>query len=729
MDDKNNKKKESIDDILSDLNGLLNKMPSILDGIKMPEMQPVDSLKPLPEPGPEPAPQAPGPEAGNEAPAGPAAPQLTPAPAEPAVPERTPSPAEPFDAEKTVVLESFAGLPEGSQAPGEVPYSSEPAPAQPQPEASSPAEPEQGETAPAQEKLDVQSLGDFMFGQEAEPEKPAPAEPVKLFGTPLEPPAEEPVRNIASGPSLSVSEFTPPVPEEEAPAAEVPTAEVPTAEVPTAEVPAAEAPAAIPEADLPGIPEPGPDQMVFSPEGEAGPSAVQPPAEAVSDESGPGKQASFEASRDLGIPDIDALLQISEGEKPAAEQPAQPPSGEGTIPESVQAAEAGLDGLSGPAPEEPRPAEETPAAEAPEAAPAAEPGEFIIEPEPKQETPFEAFTIEPSSSELSPAQDGGETLRLEPVPASPEPGNPEQQPAEPEGLQFEPFAEAAPEPVLQAGPEAPAENPAEPAAEPGPEVGGGIQFGSPAGPGSEPGLEAGEGIQPGSPAGPEAEPRLEVGQGIQLGSGPEPAGGSGIELAPGIELGAGAPAPSADPDETLPGITPGQTASGEETLVVVPPPESSGEEEKTVIFQASPDTTTRAQAKDLGTLSARQPPEGVPAERLRSMAFLYSPGDEALCATVLSELDAICLRSASKPMFIKRALVKPCDVDSNANFVHQSVVDSGAIGLVCVGAVPQEKLYEIESAFTSSGGFFRHFDVSSFTHSSALDLVADLIVR
>ena len=42
MDKKNEKKKESIDEILSDLNGLLNKMPSILDGIKMPEIKPVE---------------------------------------------------------------------------------------------------------------------------------------------------------------------------------------------------------------------------------------------------------------------------------------------------------------------------------------------------------------------------------------------------------------------------------------------------------------------------------------------------------------------------------------------------------------------------------------------------------------------------------------------------------------------------------------------------------------
>ena len=96
---------------------------------------------------------------------------------------------------------------------------------------------------------------------------------------------------------------------------------------------------------------------------------------------------------------------------------------------------------------------------------------------------------------------------------------------------------------------------------------------------------------------------------------------------------------------------------------------------------------------------------------------------------MLAELDAICLKSATKPMFIKRAYVKECDVDSNANFVHQSVTDSCSAGLVCLGAVPQEKVYEIENAFASSGGFFRFYDSSTFTHYTALDLVADLILR
>ncbi|MDP2865201.1 MAG: hypothetical protein Q8O90_03045, partial [Elusimicrobiota bacterium] len=143
MDNKFDKKKESIDEILSDLNGLLNKMPSILDGIKMPEMQPPDYAKPAKAP----EPQTPRPEAVKEV------------PSEPVTPEKIPAPAEPFDAEKTVVLESFSGLPEGSQAPGEISFSQEPEPALPQeaastqPEPASYAEEDKGAAAQEPEKL------------------------------------------------------------------------------------------------------------------------------------------------------------------------------------------------------------------------------------------------------------------------------------------------------------------------------------------------------------------------------------------------------------------------------------------------------------------------------------------------------------------------------------------------------------------------------------------------
>ncbi|MDO8802994.1 MAG: hypothetical protein Q7R35_01060 [Elusimicrobiota bacterium] len=824
MGEKHDKKKESIDEILSDLNGLLNKMPSILDGIKMPEMQPADFSKPakapepLPPAAPAPIPAAPfdadktvvlesfsglsegslvpgevfsvpmpmepfpaepapipvGPDdvdtsavldsfdgltGGSQAPQ-----EITAAPA-----PMEPFPAEPFDADKTVVLESFSGLSDGSQVPGEIVSFQAAGPASPQPGSASPEEaekpavsgsssgPQEGAAAPAPEKLAVQSLGDFMFGQDAqqevqpEPEKPAAAAPVKLSGSPLEPPLEKPAREAVRGPSLLVSEFTPPAEKAGAPA-------------PAPQDAAETFSAAAPEADLPGIPEAPPDQMVFnqgqSEEAQAsgpqnGQLSEQAPASFYADEAEPEKPAEapiYDSTRDFGVPDIDALMQMSEDAKPAAEQPAQSLPEAGMIPESVQAIEEQKDGpsfpeLAGSRPElnaaaqvdEP-PVDTAPAQElaefelqfpaaAPqgdivegnkpeeeesnirqpeEASPVPEPEGVIVKPEVKPDDSFDAFTIMPSSPEpeSQPGQDGGETLRLEP--------SPEPQPAQGGGEALS--QEPAPEAIGGAAQEP---QPAEPLD---------IQFGAFAEPAAEPKLEPAQGIESGSGAEPEAA----SGQGIQE-SGSKPA--AGIELAPGIELSVGSPAQSVSFDETLPG-GPGlelggpasQSPSADATITLAPPAGSSGEDEA-IVFQASPSITSRAQAGDLSSLSAREVPEGIPAERVRSMAFLYSPGDEALCATVLAELDAICLKSADKPMFIKRAYVKECEIDANANFIHQSVSDSGAAGLVCLGAIPQEKIYEMENAFVSSGGFFRYYDAAAFTHSSALDLVADLILR
>ena len=55
--------------------------------------------------------------------------------------------------------------------------------------------------------------------------------------------------------------------------------------------------------------------------------------------------------------------------------------------------------------------------------------------------------------------------------------------------------------------------------------------------------------------------------------------------------------------------------------------------------------------------------------------------DAELTEEKLAELDAICLKSAVKPMFIKRAAVKECDPDVNPNYVVQTVADTGAQGL------------------------------------------------
>lgn len=517
MDKKDGKKKESIDEILSDLNGLLNKMPSILDGIKMPEMKPVEFTPPAEEKKPE--------------------------------------------ADKTVVLPPFSGLPEGAQEPQVPPARDDGDKTMIMENFSSVPE---GGQVPEAGKLVPQSLGDFMFGDEA-PQKP-------------ESEAEKP-------------EPFSPAPEE----------------------------AATPE------PFAAPDFPVIEPET---PAAAPVKAD----------NSAFETTRDFGgIPDIDALLQLSEG-KPDQEAPAV----ESAAPVPAPAAEEQPSGdelaeferqLAAAAPQ----TEEPSAASVPETA---VPGEVN----------FDSLAIEPAAQ---PAPEAAETLSLAPQAA--------------ETLQLEPSVSAEPQ-------------------EAAPAAGG---------------MELSLNPQPELSVSPPAGQMLSVGS-------PEP----GLVLEPASA-----------------GLS-GAAQSGDETLVA-PPPSGTPEEEKTVIFEAGavPGITSRSQAGDLAGLAGRQPPEGLPAERIRSLAFLYAPEDKALCATVLAELDSICLKSSDKPMFIKRASVTECDANLNGNYIMQTVTDAGAQGLICVGAIPQEKVYEVESVFTSSNGFFRHYDSSSFTHSSALDLVLDIILR
>ncbi len=198
--------------------------------------------------------------------------------------------------------------------------------------------------------------------------------------------------------------------------------------------------------------------------------------------------------------------------------------------------------------------------------------------------------------------------------------------------------------------------------------------------------------------------------------------GEGFTLQP-VEA---APAPSVS--------GPVSSADEEKTMIIAPPP-AGPDGEKTVIFEAGatlPGATQQAaygETKDFGALAAKTAPDGVSPDRVRGVAFIYAREDEALCADMLAALDAVCLKSSSNPMFISRALVEACEAGTNGNVVMQKVVDAKAVGLVCLGAIPQETVYELENVFTAAGVFFKHLTRENFNHSATLDLVMEFILK
>lgn len=694
MDEKpEDKKKESIDDILSDLNGLLNKMPSILDGIKMPEMQPHQ-----PPAQPEPAPELP-----------PAQPEEVQSQPESAPEQPQEIPVE--DAgDKTVVLEPFSGLPEGAASPDlGLPRQQE------EPAAEAPAEP------PAMDGDKTVVLEPFSGLSEGAQEPPAggpetaPEQPqeISLEVVQPEPAAEQPeeinLEAVQPGPAAEQPEEMPA--EEELQSADILSPSDVFQQEPASEPAQAEADTVQPAAA--DIPEP------------AEPAAAAPPPQAA--------LPAYESTRDFGVPDIDALLQLSDADtagqqQEQAEQQAADLPEAGVIPESVQAIEQQPDSIKG---IEPAPQAEIPAAEEVQME-NKEPDNEPQQPEPEQQeqpeaaaqpaadSPFDAFAIDPSAEP-----------EAQPEPAVQQ-AEPAQAEAAPEILSLEPAAEEAPQ---SGGLELNLQQDA-----PAPQEGQPLQFESPAeAVGGTPPDAAGEtlNLEPrgGSPFDVPEQPAAEAEPTLTVGAQPEAADqtipGGGLELGGGSPFGE---QPQAEQPQGPGGAglelsvgTPG--GGGDETLVMPPPGGDSPEEEKTVIFQAPPSTTSRAQAGDLTGLAEKGVPDGIPEDRVRSLMFLYSSEDKALCATVLAELDSICLKSATKPMFIKRAAVQEFEADANPNFVQQAVTDSGAQGLICVGSVPQDKVYELESLFGSSNGFFRHYESASFSHSAALDLVTDIILR
>ncbi len=686
MDHKDGRKKESIEDILSDLNGLLNRMPSILEGIRMPEIKPMEFRKPEP------------PVLSVEQPVRAAAP---------------PAPAAPEAA-------ADAAVPE------------------PPPVPETPVEPVRGELVP-------QSLGDFMFG-EAEPERKLQTSGLsKLSGAPLEPPA----------------------PRERLPFPKAETVSVPRPDPAPAKTPEAVMTELNSGADLPPPspaesatpPEPGPPDAGSSAAPENAPEFALPQDEAAFPGLNGGADLTPPAPVEGAIPSEpetqtgglvpapdnqpEAALLPQAGEsipgfgdgtdippaRPEGIAPETAASGPVAAPESgpeAQLPQAGAaipgfncdkDLLSPSQDESAAPAKPEPPAAGPVLAPENEPEAALLPlagaPAPRPEPVF-AVTHDfgvPDIDDLMQLSSGEPDGELSPVPEPVEDSPAARGTAEPTAEEVADFSRMikAAEPEGETMDKKPDKEPIEENIKP--DSGGAVP-----GPVPESGLNpaAGE-ISPAWPA-------------------------------PGVELSVSPmSAPRADgnlpskPADASPVPVPGQGGdaqhgpSGDELLAVPPPDAVPGpaHEDKTVIYTpgAAPSPVSNLKAGDLEDLGRKPVPEGIPPERVRPVMFLYAPDDKAFCATVLAELDAICLKSVSKPMFLKRAILKECELEINANYVHQLATDSGAVGVVCLGDVPQEKVYEVENVISSSGGFFRHYDLQSFSHSAALDLVADLLLR
>ncbi len=171
--------------------------------------------------------------------------------------------------------------------------------------------------------------------------------------------------------------------------------------------------------------------------------------------------------------------------------------------------------------------------------------------------------------------------------------------------------------------------------------------------------------------------------------------------------------------------------SPEEKTVVFEPsihaaqPESSdSQEEKTVVF--SPDETNRIPQSERD-FTLDHAPASIPAERTKNAGFIFS--DKNMLNYVLKTLDEICLASNEKPMFINRAFVFEYSDDLSPNMINQKASETSCQAVVAAGEFPHERIYELETVFSSSGIVFRHFKISDFSKSQAIDFVLDLIAK
>ncbi|MCK5356860.1 MAG: hypothetical protein KAJ48_00560, partial [Elusimicrobiales bacterium] len=175
----------------------------------------------------------------------------------------------------------------------------------------------------------------------------------------------------------------------------------------------------------------------------------------------------------------------------------------------------------------------------------------------------------------------------------------------------------------------------------------------------------------------------------------------------------------------------------EESLDLVQPQESVSEESAPDAGEATimavpgdaPSQTNRTKYNgDIKDLIEKQVPEGIPDERIKSLVFLYTSNEETLCAEILNAMDMICLKSATKPMFVKRPVVKVCEPHMRGDSAQALVSENEALGIICVGDMPSEMIYDIENVFSTNKIYFQHINKEIFNYELVVDLVADLIL-
>ena len=480
-------------------------------------------------------------------------------------------------------------------------------------------------------------------------------------------------------------------------------------------------------------PDPEPDlsgeeyNFEFAPEPPAAavPAPETVPAPVPAPEAADKPRDYFDQSGDFGVPDIDALLQLSAGDIVLNGVSAGDTMRHGVpVPSAQKIKDQGGEMEEKRQDDQVKPAEETPGSlpagdAVPEQPPAFDatvkmdsPFEF---PEPAAEQP-EPEAKTPDAQEALPSGDDLKAFESAfVIPGTDDAQEPETPSVEAPEAMAPPFP--APEPVEQ--PEPAIQETAAPAAE---FQSGGIslepQFSMP----EEQSAPAAE--QPAEQAAVVEDPQLSVGE-------PQLSVGAPDQQPGGLSPGPRSDTPFESPIEAITAASSGETA-GEKTVVFGPGqgPGTPGGEETLVYQGGDPSATSRTKAgASLPELAAMEPPDTVDKSRVKTLAFMYASGEDKFCADVLATLDAICLKSESRPMFIKRAFVKPCGDDMRGAVAQRLVSEAGAAGLICVGSVAQEALYDIENAFGSSGSFFRHFSQDNFNLTSALDSVLDLILK
>lgn len=129
---------------------------------------------------------------------------------------------------------------------------------------------------------------------------------------------------------------------------------------------------------------------------------------------------------------------------------------------------------------------------------------------------------------------------------------------------------------------------------------------------------------------------------------------------------------------------------------------------------------------ELERIIYKKRPDNISEERIRRIAIIYASNDDKNLKSFLDFLDEISLFSKEKPMFVERSIFMLYDENFSLETFMLTAQNEKINGVVLIGNLPVDKIYELESSISQLGCVFLNLK-GEVSKSIVIDFILDLI--